>query len=71
MTIVYWFQLSSVVLCIQNSDYSIRMTSLDGSQPSFVAFACKRATLTPELQVSMDPSPHLWFCAFTTATLIP
>ena len=27
------------------------------------------ATLAPELQVSMGASPHLWFCAFTTATL--
>ena len=24
-----------------------------------------------ELLVSMCPSPHLWFCAFTTATLAP
>ena len=33
MTIVYWSQPSSVVLCIQNS---IRITSLYGSQPSSV-----------------------------------
>ena len=36
-----------------------------------VFFAFKTATLAPELQVSMDPSPHLWFCAFTTASLWP
>ena len=41
------------------------------SQPSFVAFACKTATLGPELQVSMGPRPHLRFCAFKTATLAP
>ena len=35
------------------------MTSLYGSQPSFVPFACKTATLVPELQVSMGPRPHL------------
>ena len=52
---------SYVVLCIQNSDFSIRITSLYGCQPSFVAFAYKTATLGPELQVSMGPSPHLWF----------
>ena len=69
MTLVYWFQPSPVVLGIQKSDFSIRITSLQGTQPSFVAFACKTATLGPELQVSMGPSPHLWFCTFTTATL--
>ena len=31
--------------------------------------AFKRATLAPELQVSMGHSFHLWFCAFTTVTL--
>ena len=31
----------------------------------------KRATLAPELQVSMGLSSHLLFCAFTTATLSP
>ena len=28
-------------------------------------------TLAPELQVSTGPSPHLWFCAFTTTALAP
>ena len=31
-------------------------------------FTCKTATFGSELQVSMDPSHHLWFCAFKTAT---
>ena len=53
----------------KNGDFSFRNTSLYGSQPSFVAFTCKTATLGPELIVSIGPSPHLWFCAFTTATL--
>ena len=59
MTLVYWSQPSSVVLCIQNSDFSIRISSLYGSQPSSVAFACKTATQGPELQVSIGPSPHV------------
>ena len=61
MTLVYWSQPSSVPLCIQSSDFSNRITSLDGSQPSFVALPCKTATLASELLVSMGPSPHLRF----------
>ena len=60
-----------MVLCIQNSDFSIRNTNLYGSQPSFVAFACKTATLWPELIVSMGPRPHLSFCACKRAWLAP
>ena len=56
---------------MQNNVISIRKTSLYGSQPSSVIFACKTATLGPELQVSMGPRPHLWFFAFKTATLAP
>ena len=60
---------SPVVLYMQNRVICTRITSLYGSHPSFVDFACKTATLALELQVSTGPSPHLWFCAFTTATL--
>ena len=49
----------------------IRNTSLYGSHPSFVAFACKTATLGPEVQVSMGPRFHLCFFAIKTATLAP
>ena len=56
-------------MCMQNIVISIRNSSLYGSQPSFVIFACETATLGPELQVSMGPRPHLWFFAFKTATL--
>ena len=56
---------------MQNNVISIRIISLYGSQPSFVVFACKTATLGPELTVSMDPRPHLWFFAFKTAPLAP
>ena len=71
MMLVYWSLPSSVVLCIQNSVFSIRITSLYGSHPSFVAFACKTATLGPVLQVSMCPKPHLRFCVFKTVPLTP
>ena len=56
---------------MQNNEISIRNTSPYGSQPSSVVFACKTATLGPELQVSMGPRPHLWFFALKTATLAP
>ena len=32
---------------------------------------CKRATLGPELHISIGPRPHLQFCAFKIATLGP
>ena len=56
---------------MQNNVISIKITSLYGSQPSFVVFACKTASLGPELQVSMGPRPHLSFFAFKTETLAP
>ena len=52
-----------------NRVLSIRITSLYGSQPSSVVFACKTATLGPDLLVCMGPSPHVWFCAYKSATL--
>ena len=61
MTLVYWSQPSSVVLCIQICDFSITIISLYGSQPSFVAIECETATLGPELQVFMGPGLHMWF----------
>ena len=36
-----------------------------------MAFACKTATLGPEIQVPMGPRPHLWFFAFKLAPLAP
>ena len=56
---------------MQNSLISTRITSLYVSQTFFVVFACKTATLGPQLQISMDPRPHLWFFAFKTASLAP
>ena len=54
--------------CMQNCDFRIRITSLYGPQTSPFYFAFKTATLAPDLQVSIVPSPHLLVCAFTTAT---
>ena len=56
---------------MQNNENSIGNTSLYGSQPTSVVFACKKTTLGPELQVSMGPRPHLRFFAFETASLAP
>ena len=56
---------------MQNKLISFRITSLYGSQPSSVVFACKTATFGPELQVSMSPRPHLMFFAFKTAIVGP
>ena len=56
---------------MQNNVISIRITSLYGSQLSSGVFACKTATLRPELQVSIGLIPQLWFFAFKTATLAP
>ena len=64
-------QTSPVVLCMQNSMISARITSLYEFQPSLVVFAWKTATLRPELQVPMGSRPHLWCCAFKTAPLAP
>ena len=63
--------LTDGFFCIQNSAFSIRIANLYGSQPSIVVYACKTATLGPDLQVSMGPRPHLWFFAIKTATLAP
>ena len=57
-TSLHGSQTSPVILSKQNN---VRITSLYGSHPSSVVFACKTVTLGPELQVSMGPSPHLLF----------
>ena len=46
-----------------------RINSLYGSHTLHVVFSLKTAPLAPDLQVSMGPSPHLWFCTLTTAPL--
>ena len=62
ITSLYGTQTSPMVFCIQNSDFRTRITCLYRCQTSpMFFFAFKRATLAPELQLSMGPSPHLWF----------
>ena len=55
---------------MQNGVICTRITSLYGSQPSSVVFACKTATFGPE-QVSMGPGHPLSFCACKTSGLAP
>ena len=66
-----WAQTSPMVFCMQNSDFSIRITSLYGSQPSFSDFVCKTATLGSELQVSMCTRLRLLICVCKTLWLAP
>ena len=66
-----WIPDRPVILCMHNSVLSIRITSVYGSQPSSVVFACKTASFGTELLVSMGPRPYLWFCACKTVTLGP
>ena len=56
---------------MQNNVISLKIISLYGSQPSPVVFASKTAPVGSELQISMDPRPHLRFFEFKTATLAP
>ena len=64
-----WVPDLTYVFCIQNSDFSTRIASLYGSQPSSVFCACKTVWLAPELQVSTGPRPHLSFCEWKTRWL--
>ena len=67
MTSLCGFQPSQVVLCMQNSVFRTRITSLCRSKTSLWICSCKTVCLVPKLQVSMGPSLHLRFCAFKTA----
>ena len=71
ITSLYGSQTSPVDLCMLNREFRTRITSLSWFQLSCVVFACETASLGPELQVSIGPRPHLWFCAFKTVTLQP
>ena len=54
-----WVSALICGFCMQNCDFRIRITSLYGPQTSPFYFAFKTATLAPDLQVSIVPSPHL------------
>ena len=66
-----WVPDITCLLCMQNTVISNWITSLSGSQPSSVVFACKTAAFGPEIQISMGPRPHLSFCACKTAWFAP
>ena len=68
---LYDSQTSPVVLCMQNSAISIRITSVNQSLPSSVVFGCKTATFGPQYQVSIGPRHKLSFCACKTAWFAP
>ena len=68
-TSLYAYQTSPVVLCIQTSVISTRITSFYGFHPSSAVLYMKTATLGPDLQVCMGPRPHLWFWVLITACL--
>ena len=68
---LYGSQIWPIVLCMYNSVFSIRITSLYGSKHSSADFDCKTASFGTELKVSMGPRPHQSFCAYKTAWLTP
>ena len=67
---LYGSQTPPKVFRIQNSDFSTRFASLNGSQPSSAFFPCKTAPFGSELQVSMDPRPHLSFCGSQPSSVV-
>ena len=69
ITNLYRSQTSPVVLCIQYSVISIRITCFYGSQPLSVVFACKTASFEAESQISTCPRHDLSFCSCTTTCL--
>ena len=68
---LYWFQPSSVVLCLQNSDFRTRITSLCGSQDPTCGFlhSKQRASGHQNIQVSVRvPDMTFRFVHVPTAT---
>ena len=52
MTLLYWSQPSSVVLCIQNSDFSTRIVNLYESQPSSEVLCIPNSDLRTKIACS-------------------
>ena len=69
ITNLYGSQRSPVVLCMQYSVISNRITCLHRCQPLTVVFSFKTATFGQEQQVSMGPRHPLSFCACITECL--
>ena len=58
---LYGSQTSPMVLCMQNSVISSRITCLYGSQTSAVVLLLQKSVISIRILVSKNPSPHLWF----------
>ena len=63
ITSLYESQPSSVVLCIQNSDFMTKITVSMCTRPHLWTCTCKTSWLALEKLVSMGPRPHLWIFA--------
>ena len=68
---LYVFQPSPVVLFMQYSDFRTGFKSLCGPQTILEVFACKTATLGPDLQVCMGPRPNVWYWAHILVPIGP
>ena len=62
-------QPSSIVLCIQKSDFMTRITCSVLVPTSSMVFACKTENFGPEIRVYMGPRPQLSFCACKTGVI--
>ena len=71
MTLVYWSQPSSVVLCIQYSDFSIRISSLYESQPSSVVLCIQNSDFSIRITSLYGSQPSFVAFACKRATLGP
>ena len=60
-----------MVLCIQNRDFSIRITSLYGSQPSSVVLCIQNSDFSIGINGLYGSQPSFVVFAFKTATLGP
>ena len=69
ITSLHGYQPWPVVLCMQISMLSIRITSLYGSQAVPLAFAFKPAPFGAKLQVCIGLRPHLSSCAWKNSMI--
>ena len=55
--------------CMRNSDFMTRITTLHWAQASPVISCSQNIVIRTRILVSIGPSPHMWFCAYKTASL--
>ena len=68
---LYGFQSSPAVLCMQNSDFTTRITSICRWIDPTCGFRMQNSAFWTSVQVSMGTRPHLSFCACKSAWLAP